>query len=128
MSEEYVYEAVTEKSFDEAVVSVLKNVEEKGWSIFQVYDLKERLAAKGFNQQPLKILEVCKGNYANALLNFNIHTSLCTPCRINIIEKEGRVSIITMLPEVTSILFDGIDKDMAKQIGEELKSIIDSAK
>lgn len=129
MSEDkYVYEAITEKPFDEAVVSVLKNVESKGWSVFQVYDLKERLAAKGFNQQPLKILEICKGNYADALINFNIKTSLCTPCRINIVEKNGKVSIMTMLPKVTSLLFDGIDSNMAEQIGEELKDIINNAK
>jgi len=128
VEEKYVYEVATEKHFNEAAVSVIKSIEEKGWAIFQIYDLKERLAAKGFVQQPIKILEICKANFANSLLNFNIHTSLCTPCRINIIEKEGKVSIITMLPEVTSVLFDGIDKEQAKQIGEELKYIINNAK
>ncbi len=129
MSEErFVYKVTTEKQFDEAVISVLKSVEEKGWTIFQVYDLKERLAAKGLDQHPLKILEICKGSFANALLNLNIHASLCMPCRINVIEKDGKVSMITMLPGVTSLLFDGIDEERAKQIEEEIKYILNNAK
>ena len=44
--EDFAYIVETEKSFDEAVVSVLKAVEEKKWSIFNVYDIKERLASK----------------------------------------------------------------------------------
>ena len=45
--EDFAYIVETEKSFDEAVVSVLKVVEQKNWTIFQIYDMKERLAAKG---------------------------------------------------------------------------------
>jgi len=62
---DFAYIAETEKSFDEAVVSVLKAVEQKGWSLFQIYDIKERLAAKGFEQKPLKIIEICSGKHAN---------------------------------------------------------------
>ena len=69
--EDFAYIVETEKSFDEAVVSVLKAVEKKGWSIFQVYDIKERLASKGFAQKPLKIIEICSGKHANNFLNKN---------------------------------------------------------
>ncbi|KHO54534.1 MAG: hypothetical protein QT12_C0031G0010, partial [archaeon GW2011_AR21] len=44
--EDFAIVIETEKSFDEAVVSVRKAVESKGWAIFQVYDYKEILAAK----------------------------------------------------------------------------------
>ena len=49
--EDFIYQVETKKSFDEAVISVLKAVDQKGWSLFQIYDIKERLAAKGFRQQ-----------------------------------------------------------------------------
>ena len=55
-TDDFAYIIETKKSFDEAVVSVLKAVEQKGWALFQIYDIKERLAAKGFTQKPLKIL------------------------------------------------------------------------
>ena len=69
---DFVYIVGTNKSFNEAVVSVLKIVEQKkGWSIFQVYDIKERLAAKGFSVEKLKIIEICSGKHANNFLNKN---------------------------------------------------------
>ena len=80
--EDFAYIVETEKSFDEAVVSVLKAVEQKGWVLFQIYDVKERLAAKGFKQEPLKIIEICSGKYANQFLNKNRLISLCCHARL----------------------------------------------
>ena len=68
---DFTYIVETEKSFDEAVVSVLKSVDEIGWSLFQIYDIKERLSAKGFEQAPLKIIEICSGKHSNNFLNKN---------------------------------------------------------
>ena len=55
----FAYIVETDKRFDDAVVSVLKSIDKKGWALFQVYDIKERLAAKGFAHQNLKIIEIC---------------------------------------------------------------------
>ena len=70
-TDDFAYIVETEKSFDDAVVSVLKAVDQKGWVLFQIYDMKERLAAKGFNQEPLKIIEICSGKYENQFINKN---------------------------------------------------------
>ena len=40
-TEDFVYLVETKKSFDEAVVAVLKAVEKQGWALFQIYDVKE---------------------------------------------------------------------------------------
>ena len=74
--DDFAYVVETKKGFDDAVVSVLKSVDQKGWVLFQIYDIKERLAAKGFNQKPLKIIEICSGKYANRFLNKNRLISL----------------------------------------------------
>jgi len=66
--EEFACIVETGKKFDDAVVSVLKAVEQKGWSLFQVYDIRERLAAKGFEHKPLKIIEICSAKHASRLL------------------------------------------------------------
>ena len=47
-TDDFAYIVETKKNFEDAVVSVLKAVEQKGWVLFQIYDVKERLAAKGF--------------------------------------------------------------------------------
>ena len=127
-TEDFIYEAETEKSFDEAVVSVLKSVEQKNWSIFQVYDIKERLASKGFNIEKLKIIEFCSGKHANNFLNKNRLISICLPCKINVLEENGKVKIIGMKPTIISQFFPEVSKEEAEEVEKDIKEIIDNAK
>ena len=120
--EDFAYIVETEKSFDEAVVSVLKAVEQKGWALFQVYNVRERLAAKGFSQKPLKIIEICSGKYANQFLNKNRLISLCMPCKINVLEEDGKVKIIGMKPTMISQFFPEVDRKEAEQV--DRKSVV----
>jgi|SRR3989344_7481749 len=126
--EDFAYIIETERSFDEAVVSVLKAVEQKGWSIFQIYDIKERLAAKGFEQKPLKIIEICSGKHANLFLNKNRLISLCMPCKINVLEEDRKVKIIGMNPIIISQFFPEVSKEEAEEVKKDIKEIIDNAK
>ena len=126
--EDFAYIIETEKSFDEAAVSVLKAVEQKGWALFQVYDVKERLAAKGFKQKPLKIIEICSGKYANQFLNKNRLISLCMPCKINVIEENGKVKIIGMKPTMISQFFPEVSKREAAEVEREIIEIVNNAR
>ena len=127
-TEDFVYIVETKKSFDEAVVSVLKIVEQKNWTLFQIYDIKERLAAKGFIQKPLKIIEICSGKYSNLFLNKNRLISLCMPCKINILEENGKVKIIGMKPSMISQFFSEVKKEDVMEVEKEIIEIIDKAK
>ncbi len=126
--EDFAYIVETKKSFDEAVVSVLKSVDQKGWALFQVYDVKERLAAKGFKQEPLKIIEICSGKYANNFLSKNKLISLCMPCKINVFEENGKVKIVGMKPTIISHFFEEVSQKEAMELEDEIKEIIDSSK
>ena len=126
--QDFAYIVETEKNFDEAVISVRKAVENKGWVVFQVYDYKEILAVKGFKQKPLKIIEICSGKYANQLLNKNRLISLCMPCKINVLEENGKVKIIGMKPTIISQFFSEVSKEEAKEVEKDIKEIIDNAK
>src|SRR3989344_5119826 len=123
--EDFAYIIETQKSFDEAVISVLKAVEQKNWAIFQIYDIKERLAAKGFEQKPLKIIEICSGKYANKFLNKNKLISLCMPCKINVLEENGKVKIACMKPTMISQFFSEVSKEEAEK---DIKEIVDNSK
>ncbi|HLD37621.1 MAG TPA: DUF302 domain-containing protein [Candidatus Nanoarchaeia archaeon] len=127
-TEDFIYEVETEKSFDEAVVSVRKSVENKKWAVFQVYDYKEILAAKGFEQKPLKIIEICSGKYANQFLNKNRLTSLCMPCKINVLEEDGKVKIACMKPTIISQFFPEVSGKEAEEAEKDIKEIVDNAK
>jgi len=126
-TDDFAYIVETEKSFDEAVVSVLKAVEQKGWSLFQIYDIKERLAAKGFKQKPLKIIEICSGKYANQLLNKNRLISLCMPCKINVLQ-EDKVKIVGMRPTIIPQFFNEVSQEEAEAVENDVKEIVDNAR
>ncbi|MDP2926404.1 MAG: DUF302 domain-containing protein [Nanoarchaeota archaeon] len=125
---DFAYIVETGNNFDEAVVSVLKAVEQRGWTLFQIYDVKERLAAKGFTQKPLKIIEICSGKYANQFLNKNRLISLCMPCKINVLEENGKTKIVGMKPTMISQFFPEVSKKDAEEVEKDIKEIIDNAK
>ena len=127
-TDDFAYIVETTKSFDDAVVSVLKAVEQKGWALFQIYDVKERLAAKGFSQKPLKIIEICSGKYANQCLNKNRLISLCMPCKINVLEEDEKVKIVGMKPTMISQFFPEVDKKEAEQVEKEVTEMVDNAR
>lgn len=126
--EDFAYIVETSKNFDEAVVSVLKAVEQKGWALFQIYDVQERLTAKGFQQKPLKIIEVCTAKHANNFLNKNRLISLCMPCKINVLSENGKVKIVGMRPTIIPRFFPEISTEETQEVETILKEIIDNAK
>ena len=125
---DFAYIVETEKTFDEAVVSLLKAADKKGWTLFNVYDVKERLAAKGFTQQPLKIIEICSGKYANLFLNKNRLASLCMPCKINVLKEGNKVKIAGMKPTIIPQLFSEVSLEEAEEVEREVKEIVNNAK
>src|SRR3989344_872239 len=126
--EDFAYVVETEKSFDEAVISVLKSVELRGWTLFSIYDIRERLAAKGFEHEPLKIIEICSGKYADAFLNKNKLISLCMPCKINVFEENEKVKIAGMKPTIMSEFFKEIKREEAEEVEKVIKEIINNSK
>ena len=126
--EDFTYIVETKKTFDNAVVSVLKAVEQKGWTLFQIYDVKERLATKGFEQKPLKIIEICSGKYANQFLNKNRLISLCMPCKINVFEENGKIKIVGMKPSMISQFFPEVSQKEAEEAEKDVEEIINNAK
>ncbi len=126
--DDFAYIVETNKSFDEAVVSVLKAVDKKNWALFQIYDVKERLAAKGFEQKPLKIIEICSGKHANLFLNKNKLISLCMPCKINVLEENSKVKIVGMKPTMISQFFPEVSKKEAEEVEKDIIEIIENAK
>lgn len=125
---DFAYVVETEKDFEDAVVSVLKAVDQKGWALFNVYDIRERLAAKGFVHEQVKIIEICSGKYASQFLKKNRLVSLCLPCKIVVFEDAGKVKIAGMKPGMLSELFREISKAETEAVESEVREIVDKAK
>ncbi len=126
-TEDFAYVVTTQKPFADAVVSVLKAVEQKGWALFGVYDVRERLAVKGFALKPLKIIEVCSAKHASRLLGKNNLVSLCMPCKINVFEENGEVKIAGMKPSIISRFFPEVEAADAETVERDIHEIIDTA-
>src|SRR3989344_4366010 len=118
-TDDFMYIVETKKSFDDAVVSVLKAVDKFNWTLFNIYDVKERLAAKGFEQSSLKIIEICSGKHANKLLNKNRLVSICMPCKINVLEENEKVKIVGMKPTMITNFFPEIKQEEVEEIEKD---------
>ncbi|MBS3065891.1 DUF302 domain-containing protein [Candidatus Pacearchaeota archaeon] len=125
--EDFAVITETNKEFEEVVVSVLKAVEQKSWVVFNVYDIRERLEAKGFKHEPLKIIEICSGKHADRILNQDVFMSLCMPCKINIIKKNNKVLIASAKPTFASEIMPEIKKQNLEDIEQEIKEIINNS-
>jgi len=126
-TEDFAYVVTTQQSFDEAVVSVLRVIEQKGWALFGIYDVGERLAAKGFTREPLKIIEVCSAKHAAGFLETDTLASLCMPCKVNVFEESGEVKIASMRPSVMTQFFPEVDAESAAVAERDIREIVDVA-
>ncbi len=123
------YTVKTKKSFEKAAVDIRKAVEAKGWTVLQVYDMKEMLAVKGFELGALKLFEVCNARYAHQFLKEDSLISLCMPCRISLHEKNGELFISGMRPVLIGEFFPDLDfGELPLKVDQDLKEIVDRAK
>jgi uncharacterized protein (DUF302 family) len=128
----FVYVAQTNKAFQEAVIAVRKATEAAKWGILGDYDFSEILAAKGFPQaEQVKSLDICAPAHANRFMSVERLTALCMPCSVLIYTDKGKTKIAAMRPSAVlpQIFRDLAGKlsEQAKQIDQEVKSIIDQA-
>lgn len=92
------YTVETRKSFDEAVKAVEEKTVLKGFGVLHTHDVAATLAAKGFQHEPLKIVEVCNARYANEALQKDIRLALLLPCPISVYTDHGKTFISTFRP------------------------------
>jgi uncharacterized protein (DUF302 family) len=126
---EFDYTVTTDKNFDPAVKSVKEEIVKAGMRVLHVHDVQKTLAEKGFEREPLNIVEFCNAAYADALLRADIKIGLCMPCKINVYVKDGETFISGMRPIVLSHFFPKADVgNKPREIDVILQTIINNAK
>lgn len=123
-----VYTVQTEKSFDEAVSAVERNTAAKGFRVLHTHDVAATLAEKGFQREPLKIVEVCNAKYAHEVLQKDITVALMLPCPITVYTHAGKTHISTMRPTVLGEFFPdkGIEP-LAQQVEKVVLEIVNES-
>ncbi len=102
---DFDYTVTTEKPFDEAVKAVEQETKNAGFKVLYIHNVTETLKEKGFDIEPLKIIEICNAKSAHTVLKADIKIGLCLPCKINVYQKDGKTYISGMRPIVLPQFF-----------------------
>ncbi len=125
----FQYTVNSDKSFEAAVSMVERKTAEKGFRVLHTHDVAGTLAEKGFNREPLKIVEICNARYANEALNKDVNVAVMLPCPIAIYTKGGKTFISTMRPSTLADFYpDSGIGDIAEAVEAKVLEIIDEAK
>lgn len=124
----FEYTVTTEKSFDDAVSALEQKAAENSFRVLHVHDVAATLGEKGFERDPLKIIEICNAKYADQVLRKDIKISLMLPCPISVYVEGGKTHISTLLPGSMVEFFPnaGIE-DIAKAVESAVLKIIGEA-
>lgn len=104
---DFTYSVITAKSFDDAVAAVEENTAANGFRVLHTHDVTATLAEKGFQREPLKIVEVCNARYAHEVLLRDVTAALMLPCPIVVYREGDQTHICTMLPAVMERFYPG---------------------
>ena len=119
--EKFDYTVETTKNVDEAVAAVEAKAQEKGFRVLYVHDVQATLSAKGFDIEPMKIIEICNAKFANQALAKDKKISLMLPCPISVFVEQGKTFISAFKPRVLTDLYPG---EGFEEIAGELEKIV----
>ena len=123
------YEKTTNKTFEEAVLSITKSLEEQKFGVLWKLNFKDKLHEKGVEfDKNFTILEVCNPHKAKEVLSMHIDVGYFLPCKIVVYEDNGPVKIGMMSPK-TLIGMLGYDdlQNVAREVEEIMVTAINNA-
>ncbi len=113
--------------FDETVEVFKTEVEEAGWSVLQVHDMKSILARHGHDVKNVQIFELCSSQYSAEILKLDDEriVSPLMPCRIAIYEKSnGNTYITRMDSKLMARPFGGVINEVMQKAAVDTEEII----
>ncbi|HEY4512969.1 MAG TPA: DUF302 domain-containing protein [Candidatus Paceibacterota bacterium] len=125
---EFDYTVTTKKDFDSAVLAVEKETVKVGFRVLYIHDVQKTLGEKGFNIEPMKIIEFCNAKSAYAVLQADVKIGLCLPCKINVYTKDGQTFISGMRPIILPKFFPEVQLgNLPEEIDKLIKTAIDNS-
>ncbi len=122
------YTVTTEKHYAEAVQAVVDSAAAHNFRVQFVHDVQETLAEKGFQREPVTIVEMCNAKYASEVLARDIKIGLMLPCPVMVYELDGQVSISTMRPTLIGAFFPEAELEkIAAEVEEKIVAIVNEA-
>lgn len=125
------YIALTDKTFDQAVTDLEKEVQNLQFGVLHIHDLGGTLRSKGIDfSENCKVLEVCNPKQAAKVLSIDMTLNTALPCRISVYTEKGQTKIGMIKPEqmLTVLSTDPRLTEIAKEVEEKTIQMIDNAK
>jgi uncharacterized protein (DUF302 family) len=120
------YTVQSNKSFDDIGAAIEKTSPERGFRVLAVHDVKQTLAGKGFEIDPLKIFEVCNAGFAHKAIGNDVNVAMFMPCKI-VVRPEGDKTRLTLVRPsmIAEMLPESGLEEMANEVEKQLIGIID---
>ncbi len=127
--DKFDYTVETTKSVDEAVSAIETKAQEKGFRVLHVHDVQATLAAKGFEIEPMKIVEVCNAKFASQVLAKDKKISLMLPCPISVFVEAGKTYISALKPRVIADYYPQANiEETATEVERVVLALVDEVK
>ena len=113
--------------FEETINQLTELVPENEWKIIQMLDLQETMRKNGKDVLPVKVVEMCKPDYAYQLLSEDsqrIYSNMM-PCRISVYEKsDGKTYISRMNSAMFAEQIGGVMQDVMSKAFDDVEKMI----
>jgi uncharacterized protein (DUF302 family) len=121
---------VTQESqlgFDETVAALETGISEHGWVVSRVMDMNKSMAKHDVAFGPrVKLVKLCKPEYAKSVLTTDRHVSTLMPCTFAVWEgDDGKVYLSKMNMSLMAKMFGGnIAKVMGGSVARDERNIL----
>lgn len=109
------FESRSKYNFDGTVEKLSEIIVEGGWKVIQILDLQEIMRKNGKDILPVKVIELCKPDYAYRLLSddgLRIYSNML-PCRISVYEKsDGNIWVSRMNAAMLASQLGGVAQEV----------------
>ena len=121
------FENRSKYGFEETINQLTELVPENEWKIIQILDLQETMRKNGKDVLPVKVVEMCKPDYAYQLLSEDLQRiySNMMPCRVSVYEKsDGKIYISRMNSAMFAEQIGGVMKDVMSKAFDDVEKMI----
>ncbi|MES0327882.1 MAG: c-type cytochrome [Gammaproteobacteria bacterium] len=115
-------------SLEETIENLKQAIENQNFKLIRTDYLEHGFVEEGKENKKQVVLHFCNFNFLFEALSIDPRVGMFLPCRVTIIEREGKVQMMTINPMRLSKLFnnDGLN-DACKAMTETYESILEDA-
>lgn len=113
--------------FEETINKLTELVPKNEWKIIQMLDLQETMRKNGKDVLPVKVVEMCKPDYAYQLLSEDLQRiySNMMPCRVSVYEKsDGKIYISRMNSAMFAEQIGGVMQDVMSKAFDDVEKML----